>query len=64
MNLRRFSDSVVKQDWFTVMVENLIVVIGVFIGLQAVNLRTHISLFTFSNQDLMNSLHAIAEQAQ
>lgn len=31
--------------------------------LQAVNLRTHISLFTFANQDLMNNLHAIAEQA-
>ena len=31
--------------------------------LQAVNLRTHISLFTFANQDLMNSLHTIAGQA-
>ncbi|HET6565580.1 MAG TPA: hypothetical protein VFG52_09230 [Xanthomonadales bacterium] len=28
--------------------------------LQAVNLRTHIALFTFSNQDLMEGLHAIA----
>jgi hypothetical protein len=31
--------------------------------LQAVNLRTHIGLFTFANRDLMNSLHAIAKQA-
>ncbi len=30
--------------------------------LQAVNLRTHINLFNFANLDLMNSLHAIAEQ--
>lgn len=28
--------------------------------LQAVNIRTHIALFTFSNQDLMQGLHAIA----
>jgi hypothetical protein len=31
--------------------------------LLAVNLRTHISLFNFANQDIMNSLHAIAAEA-
>jgi len=35
MILRRLSESIRKQDWFTVVLEILIVVIGIFIGLQA-----------------------------
>lgn len=37
MILRRISDAFRKQDWFTVAVETLIVVFGVFIGLQVNN---------------------------
>lgn len=37
MILRRISEAFRKQDWFTVLVETLIVVFGVFIGLQVNN---------------------------
>lgn len=37
MILRRLATSIRKQDWFTVFVETLIVVFGVFIGLQLSN---------------------------
>jgi hypothetical protein len=37
MILRRITDAFRKQDWFTVAVETLIVVFGVFIGLQVNN---------------------------
>lgn len=37
MILRRFIDAFRKQDWFTVAVETLIVVLGVFLGLQVNN---------------------------
>lgn len=37
MILRRIADAVRKHDWFTVAVETLIVVLGVFIGLQVNN---------------------------
>lgn len=37
MILRRLSTAVRQQDWFTVLVETLIVVFGVFIGLQVNN---------------------------
>jgi hypothetical protein len=37
MILRRLSEAFRKQDWFTVAVETLIVVFGVFIGLQVNN---------------------------
>jgi hypothetical protein len=36
-DLRRLADALRKQDWFTVAVETLIVVFGVFIGLQVGN---------------------------
>ncbi len=35
MTLRRIATAVRRQDWFTVAVETLIVVLGVFLGLQA-----------------------------
>ena len=35
MILRRLAESVRKQDWLTVVLEILIVVIGIFVGLQA-----------------------------
>jgi len=37
MILQRLATSIRKQDWFTVLVETLIVVFGVFIGLQVNN---------------------------
>jgi hypothetical protein len=37
MILRRLATSIRKQDWFTVVIETLIVVFGVFIGLQVNN---------------------------
>ncbi|WP_084420044.1 hypothetical protein [Henriciella litoralis] len=37
MILQRLSQSIRKQDWFTVLIETLIVVFGVFIGLQVNN---------------------------
>jgi hypothetical protein len=37
MILRRITDAFHKQDWFTVFIETLIVVFGVFIGLQVNN---------------------------
>ena len=37
MILRRLATSIRKQDWFAVVIETLIVVMGVFLGLQANN---------------------------
>ena len=37
MILRRLTDALRKQDWFTVVIETLIVVLGVFLGLQVNN---------------------------
>ena len=35
MILRRLAEAIAKQNWFTVMLEVLIVVVGIFTGLQA-----------------------------
>ena len=37
MIIRRFAEALAKQDWFTVAIEIVIVVIGVFIGIQVAN---------------------------
>jgi len=37
MIIRRLSNSLRKQDWFTVLIEILIVVVGVFLGIQVSN---------------------------
>ncbi|MEM5518642.1 DUF6090 family protein [Henriciella sp. AS95] len=37
MILQRLSQSIRKQDWFTVLIETLIVVLGVFLGIQLGN---------------------------
>ncbi len=37
MILRRFATALRRQDWFTVVIETLIVVLGVFLGLQVNN---------------------------
>ena len=40
MILRRITEAFRKQDWFTVAVETLIVVLGVFLGIQLGNWGT------------------------
>lgn len=37
MILRHISESIRRQDWFTVLIEVLIVVIGVFVGIEVAN---------------------------
>ena len=37
MILRRITEAFRRQDWFTVAIETLIVVLGVFLGLQVNN---------------------------
>lgn len=37
MILRRLANAIRKQDWFTVLIEMLIVVLGVFLGIQVSN---------------------------
>ncbi|MGB3627654.1 MAG: hypothetical protein WA989_17630, partial [Henriciella sp.] len=37
MILQRLATSIRKQDWFTVLIETLIVVLGVFLGIQLGN---------------------------
>ena len=37
MILRRFAESIRRQDWFTVLLEIFIVVLGVFIGIEVAN---------------------------
>ena len=57
MILRRLSTAVRKQDWFTVVVETLIVVFGVFIGLQ-VNNWNEARSERFMGQDYLNGFRA------
>ena len=40
MILRHISESIRRQDWFTVFIEVLIVVIGVFLGIEVANWNT------------------------
>jgi hypothetical protein len=37
MILRRLTNAIRNQDWFTVVIETLIVVFGVFMGIQVAN---------------------------
>ena len=36
MILRKLADAITAQNWFTVVLEVLIVVVGIFIGLQII----------------------------
>lgn len=56
MILRRISDAFRKQDWFTVGVETLIVVLGVFLGIQLGNWNDARKARS-SEQQLLESLH-------
>jgi hypothetical protein len=63
MILRRLSDAFRKQDWFTVVVETLIVVFGVFIGLQ-VNNWNSARVARSDAADLMSRLRIEAEDTR
>lgn len=56
MILRRLSDAFRKQEWFTVAVEILIVVLGVFLGIQLGNWN-EARKARISEQQLLESLH-------
>ena len=61
MILRRITDAFRKQDWFTVVIETLIVIFGVFIGLQVNNwneARQHRIEAETSRERLIADLHA------
>ncbi len=61
MILRRLASSIRKQDWFAVIIETLIVVMGVFIGLQVNNwneARSNRIEAESSRERLIADLHA------
>ncbi|WP_084420042.1 hypothetical protein [Henriciella litoralis] len=57
MILQRLATSFRKQDWFTVVVETLIVVFGVFIGLQMNNWNERLNAAS-REANLISQLHA------
>ncbi|MCA8889989.1 MAG: hypothetical protein KDA46_14240 [Parvularculaceae bacterium] len=63
MILRRITNALKRQDWITVLIETLIVVLGVFLGLQVNNWNAerteHAQSLTFTHA-LENDLHADA----
>ncbi len=66
MILRRITDAFRKQDWFTVAVETLIVVLGVFLGLQVNNwnaARQDSARAAVYSERLKTELHAELEYA-
>lgn len=64
MILRRLSTSIHRQDWFTVLVEIVIVVVGVFLGIRASNWNAA-SLLKFSmHSDDIYSLETDIEEIQ
>lgn len=71
MILRRLPDAFRRQDWFTVVIETLIVVLGVFLGLQVNNWNTsrqdrllELSFIERISVDMANSLQDRHEDAQ
>lgn len=60
MLFHRLVNAFRKQDWFTVLVETLIVVFGVFIGLQVNNWNTE-RVDKLAYQD---AIHRLAEESQ
>jgi hypothetical protein len=62
MILLRLSDAFRKQDWFTVAVETLIVVLGVFLGLQVNNWNTE-NTARINERQLLSQLQSDVEAA-
>ncbi len=60
MILRRLATSIRKQDWFAVVIETLIVVLGVFLGLQ-VNNWNEAQKLEVQKSAAIERLHAEAE---
>ena len=63
MILQRLATSIRKQDWFTVLIETLIVVFGVFIGLQVNNWNAE-RVARAEADDLLARMLVEAEEAQ
>jgi hypothetical protein len=63
MILRRLTDTFRKQDWFTVAVETLIVVLGVFLGLQVNNWNVA-RVMRADEADLLSRMIVEAEDAR
>ena len=63
MILRRITDAFRKQDWFTVGIETLIVVLGVFLGLQANNWNAD-RIARAQADDLLQRMIVEAEEAR
>ena len=63
MILRRLTNAFRKQDWFTVAVETLIVVLGVFLGLQVNNWNAARVMRT-DEADLLSRMIVEAEEAR
>ena len=61
MILQRLATSIRKQDWFTVLIETLIVVFGVFIGLQ-VNNWNEARHASAREAEILNALQSEFEQ--
>ena len=56
MILRRMADGIRQQDWFTVIVEVLVVVVGIFLGLQ-VDDWNQARENRHAEQEFLNRLH-------
>ncbi|MEM5518634.1 hypothetical protein WNY37_16875 [Henriciella sp. AS95] len=63
MILQRLATSIRKQDWFTVLIETLIVVFGVFIGLQVNNWNAEREARADAD-DLLARMRVEAQEAQ
>ncbi|KCZ90851.1 hypothetical protein [Hyphomonas johnsonii] len=61
MKLRHITDAFREQDWFTVVVETLIVVLGVFLGLQVNNWNNARALDSTEREYLFHLKDEIAE---
>jgi hypothetical protein len=59
--LRRLTEAFRKQDWFTVLIETLIVVLGVFLGLQANNWNSERAR-RVADRQYLERLHAEVEE--
>ena len=56
MLLRRLAEALRRQDWFTVLIEFLIVVVGIFVGLQVSNWNEE-RVFANQEQAYLGRLH-------
>jgi cytoskeletal protein RodZ len=65
MILQRVTKSILRRDWFTVLVEILIVVVGILLGLQVNNWNEHRKSLAWEQRfldDLATEFHSNREQ--